>query len=115
MNEDRVPRLDELRRLQGLVGRWQGANFDGSDPTHPLLGLVEEVGELSHHWLKSLQRIRSNEYHEEGIKDSIGDIVIYLCAFCVRAGYDLKGCVEDTWEEVRKRNWRTFPEDGRTR
>ncbi len=73
--------LDEIQREHAL---WIKKNFPSRPDKsfHPLLGVVEEVGELSHAVLKRDQGIRLNENHGENIKDAVGDIVIYLLDFC---------------------------------
>lgn len=68
-----------LREIQREVRDWTKANFDTSIEYHPLLGLVEEVGELAHAVLKSEQGIRGTiEEHEAAAQDAIGDATIYL-------------------------------------
>ncbi len=107
-----------LADLQDLQGRWQEYNF-GSQPSYRLLlGLTEEIGELSHSHLKSEQGIRRNEDHLSKAQDAVGDIVIYLAGYCNARhaespgdGWDdLHGIVERTWNQVCKRNWVEKPD-----
>ena len=92
--------------LQDQVKKWSLHNFGQVPRWQPLLGAVEEVGELAHSFLKREQKIRgTDEEHEANEKDAIGDIVVYLADFCWRSGYDLNMIVEDTWETVKKRDW----------
>jgi NTP pyrophosphatase (non-canonical NTP hydrolase) len=80
---------------------------------HALLGLAEEVGELSHACLKMAQGIRGAT--RDDVADAVGDVFVYLMSFCNTRGVDLdlEACVHRAWEEVRQRDWLTFPENGR--
>ena len=101
-----------FNQVQAEVGAWSEMNF-GDQPSYKLLlGVVEEVGELSHCVLKQSQGIRMTEDHKEGIVDAVGDIVIYLMDFCCRENLSLESCVDHTWTQVRKRNWKTNPDTG---
>lgn len=107
--------LSGLSRLQTAQGRWVAHNFPNENPHSPLLGLTEEVGELAHAHLKREQKIRGTEAeHQAAAADAIGDIVIYLASYCNRNGYDLETCVGEAWVEVRDRDWKKYPTDGRT-
>lgn len=104
-----------ITKLQNKIGEWTLQNFghNSEGAYHPLLGLVEEIGELSHAHLKQQQGIRGNyTEHEKAIKDAIGDIIIYLCDYCYQRGYDLESIIKDTWDSVQKRNWKEKPKDG---
>jgi hypothetical protein len=49
------------------------------NPGESILGVMEEVGELSHAYLKSAQNIRGDkDKHEADAKDAVADITIYL-------------------------------------
>lgn len=81
----------------------------------PLLGVVEEVGELCHAHLKNEQGIRGTpEEWEAKKKDAIGDILIYLLDYATREGVDVEECLETAWAEVSARDWVRFPKNGRT-
>jgi len=106
----------KLNTLRDEVGTWARSNFGPATPGgyHALLGMVEELGELSHHHLKQLQGIRKNEDHEEGIKDALGDILIYMADYAYMRGYDLDAILEDTWQNiVKKRDWKANNIDGK--
>jgi NTP pyrophosphatase (non-canonical NTP hydrolase) len=113
------PRFESsLRELQNQVGDWSKRNFGDTHLPYdlaPLLGVVEELGELCHGLLKAAQGIRG-EYgeHVDKIADAVGDLVIYLLDFCERNNLDLWGCVLRAWSEVRERDWRKYPKNGRT-
>lgn len=105
----------DLHQLQREVGEWAEKNFGKQIPTRPFLGVVEEVGELSHALLKKDQGIRGTaEEHDAGICDAVGDIMIYLADFCYRSGISLAGSVNKAWLEVRDRDWKKFPKNGKT-
>lgn len=95
-----------LAGVQAELRPWQEHNFPGSSPWEPLVGVAEEVGELSHAFLKRHQRIRLNEDHDAKIRDALGDVLIYLCDFANREGVDLDEVLAETWAHVRQRDWR---------
>ena len=79
-----------------------------------LLGVVEEVGELAHSVLKSVQAIRgTQEEHERKQRDACADIVFFLLGFCYRNGWDLEQILLETWAEVRERDWIRYPQTGK--
>jgi len=102
-----------LQTLQREVSEWSRRNFPGNLPHHPLLGVAEEVGELSHAHLKLEQGIRGDPAEHLSAKvDAVGDIVIYLADYCERNGFDLDTAVTIAWAEVSKRDWRKDPKGG---
>lgn len=66
--------------LQQEIYQWKVKNFGGKvkHGHQNMLGVIEEIGELSHSVLKKQQGIRLNENHDEKIEDAIGDIFIFL-------------------------------------
>lgn len=95
----------DFRTLQEDVAEWSYKNFGDQEATNPLLGVVEEVGELCHAVLKSRQKIRKGEDHVAGAQDAVGDIVIYLADFCTRYNIDFDKAVTTAWDEVKVRDW----------
>lgn len=95
----------ELSVLQEEQKEFQDRNFPNTKNYQCLLGVVEEVGELSHAHLKNEQGIRTNENHLEKIKDAVGDIVIYLAGYCNSNNLDFAECVQVAWSEVKHRDW----------
>jgi NTP pyrophosphatase (non-canonical NTP hydrolase) len=94
--------------LQLQVAEWSRRNFGPGTPMgySALLGVVEEVGELSHSHLKQLQGIRGTATeHEKAGQDAVGDILIYLADYCTQRGWDLQGIIEEVWGRVGKRDW----------
>ena len=107
--------LMSLRVMQAEVRMWTDKNFGdarGLDAVvNPTLGVSEEVGELCHSILKLRQQIRGNEKHLDKAQDAIGDTTIYLLDICNRMGWDLETILVNTWEEVKKRDWRNNPDN----
>lgn len=95
-----------LRKLQNEVAEWAKENFGKDRPAYRrLLGVIEEVGELSHAHLKGEEGIRHTKDEIRLLKkDAIGDIVIFLVDYCIIENFDLENCVSDTWKIVQKRN-----------
>ena len=100
-----------LKKLQEEHKSWAIHNFGVHPAWMPLLGAVEELGELAHAHLKEAQGIRNHENHEENARDAIGDIIIYLCDYCSSRGFDFHEIVEQTWERVKQRDWKNNPND----
>jgi len=121
-NTDKDLRLmAALDEVQGLHRRWLDHNFPGQTGTEwpggrgwePLLGVVEEVGELAHAHLKAAQGIRGTreELLAEAV-DAVGDVVIYLLSYCNATGLNLGACVDAALETVLARDWAADPEKG---
>ena len=83
-----------LSDLQGELRLWQEHNFPGRESWEPLMGVAEEVGELSHAHLKQHQGIRRNEDHEAKARDAVGDIIVYLADYCNARGFSLQRCLD---------------------
>ena len=103
-----------LRRLQAEHAKWMRRNFGGHiEPWRTLLGLVEELGEIAHAFLKRRDGIRVSEDHLTKIRDGTGDLIIFLAGFATTMGFDLEDAVGETWDKVKRRDWRKHPNDGR--
>lgn len=70
-----------LRTLQEEQAPWSKKNFGDRPSWQPLLGLVEEVGELD-------EALEAKD--EAEIRDAIADITIYMADFCTALGFDLE-------------------------
>lgn len=72
-----------LKQLQEEQSEWVANNFPNRLNFMPLLGMIEELGELAHVELKGQQKIR---YTADEItakkRDAIGDIMVYTADFC---------------------------------
>lgn len=100
-------------QLQLEVGEWSRRNFPNNQPHHPLLGAVEELGELSHAHLKMEQGIRGTYAEHQCAKlDAVGDIVVFLADYCERNEISLEHAVEVTWGGVKQRDWQKNKQDG---
>jgi len=105
----------EVTQFQNEVRAWAEKNFGPKVGTgyRSLLGAMEELGELAHAHLKEEQRIRPMDY-DAAKRDAIGDILIYLAHYCCDQGFDLQAILDETWNEVRKRDWNKNKENGVT-
>ena len=102
-----------LTELQEALAPWVEHNFGKPPWTQPFMGIVEEVGELSHALLKQEQGIRgTREQHEDAAMDAVGDIVVYVACLCNLRGWDLQKILDATWAEVSKRDWKERPDAG---
>ena len=102
----------ELRQLQREMREWSERNFGEQPSYQPLLGVVEELGELAHAQLKEEQGIRTNENHIEDAQDAVGDLLIFLMNYCSSRGWDVQEILERTWDSVKQRDWKKNPENG---
>ncbi len=108
--------METIRVVQEAVKLWADNNFGPetviNDPIGiaPLLGIVEEVGELCHVRLKSEQGIQDVNVADE--KDAIGDILLFMLHYCSRRGFDMEEILLDTWSTVKKRDWKANPSTG---
>jgi len=91
---------------------WTDHNFPNAPSDDSLIGAFEEMGELAHAHLKRKQGIRGNN-HEAEARDAIGDIIIYLLHYCTSNGWKMSDIIQETWDEVSKRDWIKNPENGR--
>lgn len=88
-------RLEQMRAEQEV---WSNRNFPNNQPYHPLLGLVEEVGELSQAaWQfamkkRGLRVVPEDTFTKEvaAVKDAIADVMVYLVDYCTRAKISIK-------------------------
>lgn len=71
--------IDQIQREHQT---WREHNFPNADATQQLFGVIEEVGELTHAYLKMQQGIRgTREDHLDAMVDALGDISIYLIGY----------------------------------
>lgn len=72
----------DWEKLVAERNEWVAHNFPNphvENPGESILGVMEEVGELAHAYLKSAQNIRGDRLqHEADAKDAVADITIYL-------------------------------------
>jgi len=98
-----------FKQLQDEQRPWVKHNFGDRPPWHPLLGAVEELGELAHAHLKEVQGIRMSEDHVANAQDAVADIVVYLSDYCTARGWDFGELVEKAWSKVKQRDWKKDP------
>jgi NTP pyrophosphatase (non-canonical NTP hydrolase) len=103
--------LGGLMALQQDLHAWRRNNFPNSDHMHQFLGVVEEVGELSHAVLKREQGIRGFKSDQQ-IQDAIGDITIFLMNYASAMGFNFATILANVSEEVMDRDWISFPMNG---
>lgn len=102
-----MPKKVDLEEFQTQVAEWNKKNFKRQPSSNFLLGIQEELGELTHAHLKGSQHIRYSRPEIREMKsDAIGDIVIFLAVYCAAEGFYLSTCIEEAWAVVSKRNWK---------
>lgn len=103
-----------LEVLQSQLKPWAEHNFGERPSWMPLMGALEELGELAHAHLKASQGIRTSEDHHAAKVDALADIIVYLADYANVEGIDLHEAVEQTWAKVRRRDWKADPSKGGT-
>lgn len=105
----------QLTELQAERNDWVAENFPDDSLIDSLLGAIEELGEIAHHLLKRKQGIRgSDEYHTEQIRDGVADLVIFGAGIASHEGFDYGVAVQETWNQVKQRDWQKDKEKGGT-
>jgi len=108
-----VKRYLNFKKLQAAQKLWVKHNFPNRESYYPLLGMIEELGELAHAHLKMLQNIRgTKQKHQTEKGDAIGDIVIYMSDYCTANDINFQDIVEAAWDEVKQRDWIKYPING---
>lgn len=79
----------------------------------PLLGIIEEVGELAGVVLKRNQGRGYSDYEEyrAAVVDALADMDIFKSDFANREGLDLDEGLVKTWEKVQNRRQKTWEAD----
>lgn len=102
-----------LNELQQRRNAWVSHNFPEDELADSIMGAVEEMGELAHHYLKRKQGIRGDDQtHFDGMTDAVADAVIFLAGVCTHLGVNFGDLVSETWAEVERRNWQVNKGDG---
>lgn len=102
-----------LSQLQAERNEWVAHNFPDDELVDSIMGAVEELGELAHHYLKWKQGIRGNEaHHYSEMLDAVADCVIFLAGAATHLSVDYGELVTQTWARVKKRDWQENRQEG---
>ena len=104
--DDAIRYISELKNMltDYYMARFESKNDYGpKEGTDSIFGLAEEVGELASAHIES---------NEEKIVDSVGDIEIYLADYCNKKEINLEKTTDETWRQVKQRNWNKNKENG---
>lgn len=103
---------------QKELDEWQARNFGrhDDDALKCALGMAEEVGEVCHHVLKGIQRIRGgmNGLNKEEIADGVADTLIYGVQLLSVLGLDAEKEISAVIDKVLCRDWKSNPEGKNT-
>lgn len=84
-----------LRQVQQDHDKWSRYNFPDAQPWEPLLGIVEEAGELA-------AALRIHELHKvDHVTDAVGDLVLFMADYCTKNNLSLSDC----WRWCADRHW----------
>jgi NTP pyrophosphatase (non-canonical NTP hydrolase) len=70
------------------------------------------AGKLAHAHLKGAQNIRVTEAHKSNALEAVRAIVWMLERIAARYEYDVESVTWQVWQEVKKRDWKAYPETG---
>lgn len=101
-----------LGRVLEALDAVDAAPENAPPPTayRPLLGMVEELGELARAQLKGEQGIRFTPEQIADMKlDAVGDVFVYAADYCNRERIRMYEALERAWGEVKKRDWKANP------
>jgi NTP pyrophosphatase (non-canonical NTP hydrolase) len=103
----------DLSTLQRERNHWISHNFPHDELEDSIMGAVEEIGELAHHYLKRKQGIRGEGgFHTDQMIDAVGDCVVFLAGVCTHLGVDYGEVVTEVWSGVKERDWIKDPMKG---
>lgn len=103
---------DDMSCAQVLHARWSARNFGAVPLELTVLGMAEELGELSHAVLKREQKIRGfddDQKFREAAGDAIADIMIYATQACTALRLDFGTLYQHTMGKVILRDWKADP------
>jgi len=92
--------------------RWADRNFGATPLEQIVLGMAEELGELSHAVLKRAQGIRGMDDEakfREAAGDAIADVLIYATHACTALRLDFATLYMGTMRKVLERDWKADP------
>lgn len=103
--------MTDIRDVQGEVNAWVERNFGHDNEMATVVGLVEEVGELSRAVVKRSQGIRgTREEWDVELRKEAADVFIKLCDVASFYGFDLHDAVAERWTVVSARDWKANPQ-----
>jgi NTP pyrophosphatase (non-canonical NTP hydrolase) len=96
---------------QRELKEWQEYNFGESDISDIIHGMSEEIGEMSHWYLKGKQGIRgvTASQAKEQMADAFADTVIYGVQAMTALNLNAEDVLRKTLEIVLKRDWKNNP------
>lgn len=109
------PHAVSFHDVQEVTAIWRNVNFPNATAEEQFMGMVEELGELSHAILKNKQGIRGMDdsvAFRAAVMDAVGDLMIFAAGFCDKMDIQLGECVSNAWAEVMERDWITAPDNG---
>lgn len=104
----------DLHQMQQEHRRWADLNFGHYTPQDQVMGMMEELGELSHAIIKHKQGIRGvgDNNMKDLVIDAHCDLIIFSLGLANLLAYDLDVELDRTWGKVSKRDWNSNPETG---
>lgn len=111
--------MQTLKELSREIAMW-AVNNELTDDYHsqserPFMGMVEELGELSHARLKREQGIRgmvNTTTFMKAEQDALADLMIYWLHYCFMRRIDPDRLIMETWKKVKERDWNKNKETG---
>ena len=101
------PKTDSLRELQDYI--WQmnvDRGFSEEGPSHKMLLLLEEVGELAKALRKTVGMKFSETTEQTVVSEELADVQIVILGLASMIGVDMVDAVREKEMKNSTRNWR---------
>lgn len=119
----------QLKEVQAIRGTKEEHIANGKDAIGDLI--VYLLGVMSHKGIPNMRPVLSpsndlsnairrlagavGRLSEHPSRERISLVVWYAEDYCRLRGWDFTAIVNDTWREVRQRDWKKYPHDGLTK
>jgi NTP pyrophosphatase (non-canonical NTP hydrolase) len=108
----------ELNEIQKKLWEWENKHFPDAIgfPEQQVLGMCEEVGEISHMILKSIQKYREGRHGlteevKAEIADGVHDTFVYGLQLLSELRIDIEPGFTETVKKVLERDWNKSREE----
>ena len=96
-----IPTAKTLEEVIAQYKYWSKWNDFHITMPATMIKLMEELGEMAH---------AVHRGNKEGIVDAMADVFITLCKVPIAMNCDMPELVLKVWEQVRQRDYKTYPE-----
>jgi len=108
----RLKRIQKVRQINPGYGEETEAI---NQAIQALTAYRERIRDASVEVWKPQINTRTRTKYINERNNAIGDLDIFLQGFCEKSDVDREAILRDTWAEVRERDWKKFPKNGKDR